>query len=170
MRCVDRRGRVDDYRGASDRAVQAPRAPIAYSQTDKNAVGNALRQVRFSRRAPEDACPKQIGRGQPSESRVDWLFSYRGMRYAAIQGWGSILRDEHRGRRYYPDGQVLAYVGELGPAPTMFARSSSTRMTARTSRDDGDRVVWTVVVSVVQPFGRPFEGSARAAYWRVNMT
>jgi hypothetical protein len=111
MRCVDRRGRFDDHRGASDRAVQAPRGPIAYSQTDKNAVGNALRQVRFSRRLPEDACPKQIGRGQPSESRV---FSYRGMRYAAIQDWGSILRDEHRGRRYYPNGQVLAYVGELG--------------------------------------------------------
>jgi len=32
---------------------------------------------------------------------------------AAIGGWGSILRDEHRGRRYYPNGQVLAYVGEF---------------------------------------------------------
>jgi hypothetical protein len=121
MRCVDRRGRFDDHRGACDRAKRAPRGSIAYSQTDKNAVGNALRRVRFSRRAPEDACPKQIWRGRPSESRVDWLFSHRGMLYdsAAIGGWGSILRDEHRGRRYYPSDRVLAYDGEAlaGVAP-----------------------------------------------------
>lgn len=32
---------------------------------------------------------------------------------AAIGGWGSILRDEHRGRVYYPNDQGLADAGEL---------------------------------------------------------
>jgi hypothetical protein len=115
MRGVDRRGRFDDHRGTSDRTIHAPRGPITYSQTDQNAGGNALRRQLFSRWAPKDACPKQIWRGQPSKIRVDWLFSYRGMLYdsAAIGGWGSILRDEHRGRRYYPYDQVLPCVGEL---------------------------------------------------------
>src|SRR5260370_30099250 len=65
MRCVDRRGRFDDHRGASDRAKRAPRGPMAYSQADKNAVGNALRRVQIFRRAPENACPKQKLRGGP---------------------------------------------------------------------------------------------------------
>ncbi len=114
MRCVDRRGRFDDHRGASDRAKRAPRGPMASSQADKNAVGNALRRVQISRRAPEDACPKQIWRGRPSESRVDWLFSHSGMLYdsAAILAWGPILRDGHRGPRYYPNDRVLADDGE----------------------------------------------------------
>ena len=65
----------------------------------------------------EDAYPKQIWRlsDRRSESRVDWLFSHGGMLYdgAAILGWGSILRDEHRGRRYYPNDLGPTYGGQL---------------------------------------------------------
>src|SRR5258708_993918 len=82
-----------------------------------HAGGNARRRMGSSRRATEDACPKQIWqrRYQRSESRVDWLFSPSGMLYdsAAILAWGPILHDGHRGRRYYPNDQVLAYDGEL---------------------------------------------------------
>jgi hypothetical protein len=116
MRGVDRRSRFDDHRGTSDRAIPAPCGPMAYSRTDKKAVGNVLRRVRFFRKAPEDACPKQIWqrRGQRSECSIDRLLNYCGMLYdsAAILGWGSILRDEHRGRLFYPIIEDLLHVGK----------------------------------------------------------
>ena len=80
------------------------------------AAGNALRRVRFSIRMTEDAGPKRIWQrpGQRSESFVDRLPNYCGMLYdsTAILGWGSILRDEHRGRLFYPIIEDLPYAGK----------------------------------------------------------
>jgi hypothetical protein len=39
---------------------------------------------------------------------------------AAILGWGSILRDGHRGRRYYPNDRVLSYDGQLAAGANDF--------------------------------------------------
>lgn len=76
----------------------------------------ALRQVRFSRRAMEDARPRHIrqDRRQRSESRVGWLFSYRGRAYdkPVFRAWGSILRDDHRGQLFCPNTEDVSYGGE----------------------------------------------------------
>jgi hypothetical protein len=40
---------------------------------------------------------------------------------AAILGWGSILRDEHRGRLFYPIIEDLLYAGEAFAGADDFA-------------------------------------------------